>query len=233
MIQGIHSLNETQALCQMMNDYKANKKELFIGDRGFCSYNTIACACHNEHYFMFRMDATMAEYIFSDMRPFQIGTDVDIEDEIHIGRRNTKEKNGLKNYHYLSKSRTYDYLTPGSDETEAFKVRVLRIRISDKSDEFIVTNLPKYKFSLAQIKEIYHQRWTIETSFRHLKYAEKLICMHSTKYEFILQEIYAKLTAYNFSSAIMCIESGKMSSNPQDRVTKYEYKIDKTFLIKV
>ncbi len=45
-------------------------------------------------------------------------------------------------------------------------------------------------------------RWGIETSFRALKYTLGLIFFHSKKTEFILQEVFAKLTMYNFAELI-------------------------------
>jgi hypothetical protein len=45
-------------------------------------------------------------------------------------------------------------------------------------------------------------RWGIETSFRELKYAIGLINFHSKKMECIAQEVFAKLTMYNFCEII-------------------------------
>jgi len=45
-------------------------------------------------------------------------------------------------------------------------------------------------------------RWGIETSFRDLKYTIGLSAFHSKKVEHILQEIFARLTMYNFAERI-------------------------------
>ena len=45
-------------------------------------------------------------------------------------------------------------------------------------------------------------RWGIETSFRDLKYSLALSYFHSKKTENILQEIFARLTMYNFAELI-------------------------------
>ena len=66
----------------------------------------------------------------------------------------------------------------------------------------IITNLPLEEFSPEDIKALYHMRWGIETSFRSLKYTIGLLCFHSKKPEFIIQEIFAKLTMYNFTELI-------------------------------
>ena len=45
-------------------------------------------------------------------------------------------------------------------------------------------------------------RWNEETSFRDLKYPLCLTAFHSKKYEYIIQEVWARAILYNFSSTI-------------------------------
>ena len=45
-------------------------------------------------------------------------------------------------------------------------------------------------------------RWGIETSFRDLKHTLGLLHLHAKKVDFIYQEIFAKLTMYNFCEVI-------------------------------
>lgn len=108
----------------------------------------------------------------------------------------------LQNYHCLPRSRHYDFIEPGSDDVEALQLRVLKFPIGDDSYEYIVTNLPKYAFSMQTIKELYNLRWNHEVAYRHLKYAGNMVHIHSLKRDFLFQEIYAKLTMYNFSSFV-------------------------------
>ena len=42
----------------------------------------------------------------------------------------------------------------------------------------------------------------IETSFRNLKHTPGLLHLHAKKVEFVLREIFAKLTMYNFCELI-------------------------------
>jgi IS4 transposase len=78
------------------------------------------------------------------------------------------------------------------------KLRVVRFKISDDSFETIITNLDSEKFPPNKIKELYHLRWGVETSFRELKYAIGLISFHSKKVEHITQEIFARLVMYDY-----------------------------------
>ena len=63
----------------------------------------------------------------------------------------------------------------------------------------VATSLPP-SFTLADIRELYHLRWGIETSFRDLKYTLGLVNLHGRSDAFAEQEIYATLTAFNFAS---------------------------------
>lgn len=54
----------------------------------------------------------------------------------------------------------------------------------------------------SELKTLYAKRWGIETSFGELKYAAGLVNFHAKKQEYIIQEIYARLTMYNFAEVI-------------------------------
>ena len=94
-------------------------------------------------------------------------------------------------------------------------LRIVRFRIANKPDAFgnidgnpenyetLVTTLSPKDFSVHDMKELYHLRWGIETSFRELKYAIGLSYLHSKNENSIRQEIYAHLLMYNFSQRII------------------------------
>lgn len=77
--------------------------------------------------------------------------------------------------------------------------RVVRFKLSDSSFETVLTNLD---FPPDELKQLYAMRWGIETSFRELKYTIGLSHFHAKRPDFILQEIFARLTMYNFSELI-------------------------------
>ena len=97
---------------------------------------------------------------------------------------------------------------------------MVRFKITKDTYECIVTNLDKDEFSMQDIKELYHLRWEIETSYRELKYDLDLNTLHSKKRNLIEQEIYAKMLLYNFCSRITNgIDIAK-------RNCKYEYQLN-------
>ena len=80
--------------------------------------------------------------------------------------------------------------------------RVIRFKLTDDKYEVLITNLSQEEFTVDELKNIYAMRWGIETSFRNLKYSLSLMLFHSKKTEYILQEIFANLTMYNFAQLI-------------------------------
>lgn len=228
VIQGYHTMNEHDALCQMMDRYSLSEPALIIADRGFPSYNVIAHAERNHLFYLFRISASNARSFFPDLDDPEKRSSFDVTDVITIGRRHILHTEAYRNYHLLPKRRTYDYIEPGSTEIDTFSVRMLKFPISETQDEYIITNLPEDQFKVSDTKELYRQRWGIETSYRFLKYAEALSHIHSIKKNFIFQEIYAKLICYNFCSAV----HRSVKSVKTQRKTRYEYAYDKTNLIR-
>ena len=60
-------------------------------------------------------------------------------------------------------------------------------------------------------------RWNEENSFRDLKYPLGLKAFHSKKYEYIVQEVWARAVLHNFSSAIIS------NVEIERKDTKYQY----------
>lgn len=105
-------------------------------------------------------------------------------------------------------------------EPAAFYVlpfRIVRFQISDDTYETLITNLD---CSPDELKRLYAMRWGIETSFRYLKYTIGLSFLHSKKPVYILQEIFSRLTMYNFSQLITaCVAL-------QKNTRKYTYQVN-------
>ena len=126
----------------------------------------------------------------------------DKEVKLQLTRRQTNKVKEDKHYHFLHKRANFDYLPIRSKETYPISLRVVRIKLNEGSYESLVTNLDPFIFTSEDLKVLYHLRWGIETSFRKLKYALGLSQFHLKKFDFIIQEIFARLIMYNFSMAI-------------------------------
>lgn len=80
--------------------------------------------------------------------------------------------------------------------------RVVRVLLDTGEYNTLTTSLPR-SFTPAEIKELYHARWGIETSFRELKYRIGLVNLHGKKDDFVKQEIYSAMTMMNFCNRII------------------------------
>ncbi len=98
--------------------------------------------------------------------------------------------------------------------------RLVRFKLTEDTYELLITNLTKNEFAVNELKELYSVRWGIETSFRDLKYSLALSYFHSKKTENILQEIFARLTMYNFAELITSHVVVKQKNR------KYSYRIN-------
>ena len=229
VLQGIHDLHEQDAFTSFLDKHShETQKRIYIADRGYASYNIFAHAIHNHQRFLIRVRQEFFKGISPDSDKWLASSSVDQEVIVNIGRRRTKGLGKLENYHNIPPARPYDFITPGSNDTDCLKLRVLKFKIAENTYEYIVTNLPKRIFSIDEIKALYHLRWGEETAFRHLKYAGNMVHIHSLKKELLLQEIYGKLTMYNFSSWLSA------SLCPSGRNTdKYHYSVNHTQLQKI
>lgn len=75
-------------------------------------------------------------------------------------------------------------------------------------------------------KTLYHLRWDEETAFRDLKYPLCLKAFHSKKYEYIVQEVWARAILYNFCSEIA------MDVKLPKKNTKHSYQVNYSSAIK-
>ena len=55
----------------------------------------------------------------------------------------------------------------------------------------------RQEFPLERMKELYHLRWGIESSFRKLKYDLGSVQFHSKQDHFIEMELYAHMIMFN------------------------------------
>ena len=92
----------------------------------------------------------------------------------------------------------------GSKYVLAF--RLAKVKIAEGKYEYLITNLSDSRFSLSDLKSLYHLRWKIETSFLFLKYGIAMNYFHSVRRDFIRQEILARLILSNYISLmISCV----------------------------
>ena len=201
-IQPIRKSNENGALADMVDKSSILGDVIVIADRGYESYNTFAHIQEKGWKYVIRVRDKDSKGMASSLNlPSYEAFDKKID--LKLTRRQTNEiKANPEIYKYIPQSCNFDYLELKSHNLYPISFRVVRFKISDNTYETIITNLDANEFSADRIKELYHMRWGIETSFRELKYAIGLINFHSKKVDHIAQEVFTKLTMYNFCEII-------------------------------
>ena len=221
VIQPRSEMKEVEAACAMVDNKIIKGKCLYIADRGYVSFNLMAHIIEKEDYFLIRLKDIFAKASpFKDIVP---GPDMefDISHEFIITRSREKKQQDPMKYKYSPGNRTFDFI-PEGDVESVYRIpfRLIAIQLDNGSYEYLITNLPRKKYPASIMKEYYHLRWDIETSFLFLKYGVALNYFHSIRRDFLRQEIYAKLTFYNFISLLVsCVEI------PSGGKTKYTYKV--------
>ena len=205
VVQGGHSKNEHRAFVTMVDRDETPVPTIYMADRGYESYNNMAHIIEKGQKFLIRVkdsknNSIVSGLILPDYDEF------DIPCCIGLTRKQTKQvKNS--NLKFVPHTSTFDYLPRTTKKAIPMQpyylsFRVVRFKLTEDTYEVLLTNLSEDEFSVADLKELYAMRWGIETSFRDLKYSLALSYFHSKKTENILQEIFARLTMYNFTELI-------------------------------
>ena len=200
-------MDETGAFVSMLQRNTFSEKNIMIMDRGYESYNVFAHLMEKENVdFLCRVKNQKSMREIGKLPMEEL--DRDISFEITTTQTNEdKEKQRVyfqtarkrgKSYSKKTPIRKWDHVSPYT-----MKFRVVRFQLNTGDYETLVTTLPRFIFSVQDIKELYHRRWGIETAFRDIKYSLGLINLHSKKEDLVMQEIYAALIVYNFCTRIV------------------------------
>lgn len=226
VIQKSRNSDESGALTDMV-DRSGIEQALLLADRNYESYNNLAHIQEKGWYFLIRIKDNTNGIASGLILPDK--DEYDIPFHLMLTRKQTnsikqllKDKN---HYKFIPSTTRFDFLPQTSRKHDSavfydLSFRIVRFPLSDTTYETIITNLNTNAFPLTEIKRLYAMRWGIETSFRDLKHTLGLLHLHAKKVEFILQEIFAKLTMYNFCELIT------QSVVIQQKQKKYAYKVN-------
>lgn len=231
LLQPRPKANEQLAFTEMLKRNTFQGKNIITADRGYESYNVIAHCINTPNMdFLLRVRNCNGMRDIANLPMTEIDKDITIEvtitqtkeDKLHnrIYIQTHKSKN---QYSENTINRNWDFPSP-----YVIRFRAVRFMLATGEYETVVTSLPRSKFSVSEIKELYHMRWGIETSFRDLKYAIGLIDLHCKKDELVAQEIYAALIMYNYCSRMATNVAVHQSKN-----AIYAYKVNFTMAIRL
>ncbi len=160
--------NESQALAMMVDHSKLEGKVLVVGDRGFESYNAFAHVEQKGWKCLIRVKDPDSNGILSAL---DLTSSEEFDQEIQwiLTRKQTKViKAHPEIYKFIPKTSPFNYLDLHVNKFYPNTFRVVRVQVEKNSYQSFITNLPESEFSPEVIKELYHMRWGIETSFREL-----------------------------------------------------------------
>lgn len=201
-IQPSKGQGETGALVHMVDNSTLSGKVILIGDRGFETYNTFAHIEKKGWKYLIRVKDIDSNGILSTLG-LPNEDQIDQVKKIILTHKKTnfiKENSSI--YKFLSKKAKFDYLIKADQEYYPMKFRVVRVKMKDDTFQTFITNLEQETFTTADISDMYHIRWGIETSFRELKHTVGLTSLHSKKMACIYQEVFARMVMYNFCEII-------------------------------
>ena len=228
MVQPSHERDEHHALQHMVDKYTGPANTIFIMDRGYECYNSIAHIEQKGLYYMIRGKDLLSNGIAASVKNQLPREDIfDVNTSFYLSKKKTTNvKKHPELYKRIRKEQTFDFFTEESPYYQ-INIRIVRFPITETRYETILTNLPAETVTAEMLKELYHMRWGIETSFRELKYAIGLNAgFHSSNYDFIIQEIWSKLLLYNFCE--MITTKVVISNKPKG---KHDYQINFTHAI--
>ncbi len=228
VIQPGRKRNEYSAFCQMVDAAgSGGPAAVYIGDRGYASYNNFAHVIENRQYFLIRCTDKKTEGILG--RSLQDVKEMDLHVERILTRSQSKKKRKhpelAESYRHICSRVPMDYLTDDRHEYSIAQ-RVIRAEISPGSFENLITNLPDHESDMDGFKELCHLRWSQENAYRDIKYPLCLRALHAKKYEYVIHEIWARAILYNFSSEIA------LNVEIEKKEREYEYQVNYSEAVK-
>lgn len=193
--------NDNRTLCDMVDRSEIEGNVIVIADRLYENYNNFAHIERKGWNYVIRIKDLGSSGILSGL-PLPSEGEFDLCFDRILTRRQTKEVRAHPEiYRFTSKTSTFDFLDLHTNLYYPLSYRVVRFKVGDFY-ETVITNLNQLDFPPEELKMLYNMRWGIETSFRELKYTIGLVSFHTKKQQYIVQEVFARITMYNFTAMI-------------------------------
>ncbi len=183
----------------------SSQSDILVFDRGYPSHWLIGLLMKENYKFCFRLSTAWkdaVELVKSN------NSDIDFT----LKRRSNRD---------LSKIREYDI------PLEIKGLRLVCIELSSGEKEVLLTNLTNRKnFTLNDLKQLYHMRWSVEEGFKSFKKSLHLEQFTGKTTIAIKQDFYAKVFMLNLSSMIRTQAINSNIKSTKNR--KYKQQANKT-----
>lgn len=118
LIQPVHHKNEFRAFCDMVDRHRRlpHTRDVFIGDRGYCSYNNMAHVMEKDQFFLFRTKdihskGLVGNFDFPDADSFDIQVNVTL---VRSHRKEIPVKEGFYK-RFVDAAASFDYIAYGNE----------------------------------------------------------------------------------------------------------------------
>ena len=200
VIQDGREEHESRALVELVDRSELTEPVILIADRGYEAYNNMAHIEQKGWKYLIRVKDKRG--ILSGLK-LPDALEFDAVFSYSLSKRLTNRiRQEPQKYRWIPSKVHFDYIRDASDALYPISFRVVRFAVKEGLYETVITNLPADRFPPPLLRELYHKRWGIETSFRELKYPLALTHFHAKKRPFIEQEIFSRMTLYNFASLL-------------------------------
>ena len=149
LIQPVHCKNEFGAFCDMVDrhEIQEGRKNVYIGDRGYCSYNNMAHVLEQNQFFLFRTKDIHSKGLVSNFDfPEEDSFDIDVRVTLVRSHSRKVPANPDTYKRFVDQASTFDYIDYGSYDTYELSFRIIRFPLNESTYECIVTNLPRDEF---------------------------------------------------------------------------------------
>lgn len=219
-------MNENAAFCQLISECVMPDNTIFIADRGYITHNTLAHLLENNRYFLIRAKSpASSSSMTKDILKPNVPSDRYVTIDISRSEKN-RRKSVADVFKKIGPKSKFDCIPIDDKKTiYTMNLRCTCIKIDEDSYEYLISNLPFESFTAEDLKALYWKRWSIETSFRSLKYALSLVYLHSVNRDLIIQEIFAKMLLYNITSLIHTYAQNSKELLERNRNKKHQYNV--------
>lgn len=162
--------------------------DIFLADRGFCSYAELALLQLRGVDSVVRMHQRRKT-------DFRRGRVIGLQDHIVTWQKPQQRSRGLR-------KDDYDHLP------QTLTIRELRYRVQTpgfrtRQVTLATTLLDPQTYAAEALAELYFQRWDVEIHFGHIKTTMQMDVLRGQTPEMVDKEIYAHLLAYNLVRSVM------------------------------
>lgn len=213
--QGSKEQDEPGAFCELVDRFEPGEAPdgtplvaLALGDRNFCTYNTLWHLLSRGFFFVLRARDDWVEKFVGAGEVPEGCFDEDVE-RVIIRTRSLSARSRPDEpeaYRQIKSTVRFDGIGRGTRDERPLAVRIVRRAIPRRDGDpngtgdrwlNLAANLPRGEFPARRVVRTYRLRWTEEVGFRHLKHVVGMRDPRTRDFDRARDEVWGRLTLYN------------------------------------